>query len=309
VKKPTFDIPTIDLESWWDGSPTERAELAAVFDDAASSVGFMQIAGHRIPDRIIDSMVAASTAFFDKPLNEKMEVRPDDIATNRGYAYAAERHRLFAPNVWPDSSPELRPALVAYFAEARRVALALTDVFAIALGLDAGWFRPFVDRSTTTMRVINYENRADSRSRPAGLGMGSHTDYGVVTVLWSDGKPGLEILGPDGAWQPAAAEAGNVLVNFGDMTAEWTNDRWRSTLHRVLPPATVGVSRRKSTAFFFDANWDALIECVPTCTGPDNPPRYPPVRAGEHLLAKLMGPRELRPSDALNTAETRRPTE
>jgi isopenicillin N synthase-like dioxygenase len=337
-------VPTIDLVSWWDGNDT-RAAVGAAFDAAARDVGFIQVVGHRIPDRTIDEMVARTDAFFDLPLADKLAARPDDLTVNRGYAasgtealsysigdesppdlfeafnlgedvvdesdpfYAAERHRMFAPNIWPAEPEGLRGALVDYFTEARRVALALTDVFAVALGLPDRWFRPFVERSTTTMRTINYDRRAamgavTGDDRSGRLGMGAHTDYGVVTVLWADRSPGLQILGADGDWHDVAPAPGALLVNLGDLTAEWTNDRWRSTLHRVLPPAP-GTNRR-STAFFFDANWDAVIECVPTCTDADHPPRYPAVVAGEHLMSKLMGPRTLRPSDAIDTAADRR---
>ncbi len=285
-------------------------------------------------------MRSATDAFFALPLDDKLAVRPGDLAVNRGYAasgsealaysvgdatppdlfeafnmgeddvdetepfYAAERHRLFAPNIWPAEPVELRPALVAYFAEARRVALALTDLFALALGLPAHWFRPFVDRSTTTLRTINYEQRAGaSGPLPDQQGMGAHTDYGVVTILWADSTPGLEILGPDGRWHGVIPDQDALLVNLGDLTAEWTNDRWRSTLHRVVPG---GGPRRRSTAFFFDANWDAPIECVPTCTDASHPPKYARVLAGEHLMAKLMGPRTMRRSEAIDTAADRR---
>ncbi len=346
-----LEVPVVDLGPWWDGSDAERAAVARAFDDAARSLGFVQIAGHRVPDEVVDAMVTASSAFFDLPREVKMATRPADLAANRGYApprsealayslgdeappdlfeafnigedvvdyddpfHAAERHRFFAPNVWPPEPPGFRPALVTYFAHARRVALTLTEIFAPALGLAEGWFRPFVDRSTTTMRIIHYA-ASPGHGAPEGvatadedgaLGMGAHTDYGVVTVLWADGQPGLQVLDPDGRWRDVAPAPGNLLVNLGDLTAEWTNDRWRSTLHRVLPPSMVGVERRRSTAFFLDANWDAVITCVPTCTGPDRPPRYPPVVAGEHLLAKLMGPRELRASTAVDTAADRRP--
>lgn len=339
----TLVVPTVDLEPWWEGDAVARSAVAAAFDAAAREVGFAQIVGHRIPDRVVADMVAASDAFFDLPLDRKLAARPSDLTVNRGYAasgtealsysigdaappdlfeafnigeddvdecdpfYAAERHRLFAPNIWPDDLPELRPALVGYFAEARRVALTLTDVFAIALGLDERWFRPFVERSTTTMRTINYERRSDDPDPlPDQQRMGAHTDYGVVTVLWADSTPGLEILGADGAWHGVVPDPGALLVNLGDLTAEWTNDRWRSTLHRVVPPRTPGPVRRRSTAFFFDADWDARVECVPTCTDAEHPPKYPPVIAGEHLMAKLMGPRTLTASDALDTAADRR---
>jgi isopenicillin N synthase-like dioxygenase len=156
------------------------------------------------------------------------------------------------------------------------------------------------------LRTINYERRAgDSEPEPDQQRMGAHTDYGIVTVLWADGTPGLQVYGDDGVWHHVAPEPGALLVNLGDMTAEWTNDRWRSTLHRVVPPTGPGPARRRSTAFFFDGNWDALIECVPTCTDADHPPKYPPVQAGEHLMAKLMGPRTLRVSDAIDTSTGR----
>lgn len=329
-----LDVPIVDLEPWWGGDRAARRRVAEQFDAAAAGVGFAQVTGHRIAPSTIDAMVDATDRFFAQPLDDKLRARPDDPAVNRGYAasgtealsysigdasapdlfeafnmgeddvdesdafYAAERHRLFAPNIWPASPGDLRPALVEYFAAARRVATTLTDVFAVALGLPDGWFRPFVDRSTTTLRTISYEPRPAAEDR---LGMGAHTDYGVVTVLWADGTPGLEVF-LDGVWHPVHHRPDALLVNLGDLTAEWTNDRWRSTLHRVVP----GPTRRRSTAFFLDGNWDARIECVPTCTGPGRPPKYPPVIAGEHLMAKLMGPRTLRPSAATDTSADRR---
>jgi isopenicillin N synthase-like dioxygenase len=287
-------------------------------------------------------MVDAGDRFFALPLSHKLATRPADLAVNRGYAasqtealaysigevappdlfeafnigeddiddsepfYAAERHRLFAPNIWPVGVPGFRPALTTYFAAVRRVALTLTDVFARALHLPDDWFVPFVDRSTTTLRTINYEQRAgDESPQPGQQRMGAHTDYGIVTVLWSDGAPGLEVF-VDDRWQAVAPEPGALLVNLGDLTAEWTNDRWLSTLHRVVPPTGPGPARRRSTAFFLDGNWDALITCVPTCTDSEHPPKYPPVIAGEHLMAKLMGPRNLAVSDATDTAAGRR---
>ena len=71
--------------------------------------------------------------------------------------------------------------------------------------------------------------------------------------------------------------------------ARWTNDRWRSTLHRVVtpPPSVAATSRRQSIAFFHNANWDAVIECVPSCLAAGESPRYAPVTAGEHLMSKF----------------------
>ena len=335
-------VPIVDLEPWWDGGADVRAAVAREFDAAATRMGFAQIVGHRVPDDVIGAMVEASDRFFALPPASKLAVRPHDPTVNRGYApsgteslsysigeasppdlfeafnmgedavddtdpfFAAERHRLFAANIWPEGLDGFRHAMVDYFIAARHVALTLTDIFAVALHLPDEWFRPYVDRSTTTLRTINYERRAgDALPQTGQQRMGAHTDYGIVTVLWADGTPGLEIH-LDGEWRPVAPEPGALLVNLGDLTAEWTNDRWRSTLHRVVPPPGHGPARRRSTAFFFDGNWDARIECLPSCTDADNPPKYPPVVAGEHLMAKLMGPRTLRASAATDTSADRR---
>ncbi len=339
VERPERLVPTIDISVGRD-----RVTIGAELDDACRRVGFFEVVGHGVPDAVIEAMRAATDAFFALPVAAKQLVRPPSPEVNRGYAargteglaysvgvarppdlfeafnigpdqldetdpaIAVERHRLFAANIWPDSPADLRPALVDYMAAARNVADRLLDLFAPALGLPDGFFAPFVTHSTDTLRVNHYETQpGDPDPLDGQLGMGEHTDYGVCTVLFADQVDGLQIIGPDGAWHDVAPSPGAFLVNLGDLTAEWTNDRWRSTVHRVLPPVRLAdrVNRRRSVAFFHDGNHDALIECLPTCTGPGNPPKYAPVLAGDHLMAKLMGPRRLTDSQATQTTGDR----
>ena len=337
-----MDVPVIDLQQWSHG---DRDALAKHVDAACSSVGFMQVVGHGIPVDVIAAMLAASDDFFALPLETKLLAVPEHPGVNRGYAamgtealayslgvdqarpdlfeafnigpddvdrgdpfYADDHFGFFAENVWPVEPASLRPALNAYFAEAHRVAMCLTDVFAVALGLGERWFLPFVDRSTLTMRVNHYERRpGDDAPHEAQMRMGAHTDYGIVTVLFADAVPGLEIVGPDGSWHGVTPLPGAVLVNLGDLTAQWTNDRWRSTLHRVVPPTASadGSALRRSVAFFFDGNHDAVVQCLPTCCSVDNPARYAPTTAGDHLIAKVLGPRTLTTSHAMDTAGDR----
>ncbi len=338
-------VPIVDLRPWHDGGEEERRDVARRLDQACRSIGFLQVTGHGIADSTIDAMVRATDAFFALSLVDKLASRPPHPGINRGYAplgtealayslgvepsvtdlfeafnigpdhvpddewHGAAPFDLFAPNIWPEAAPELRPALTAYFDEAATVASTLTDVFATALGMPDGWFRPFVDRSTVTMRVNNYERRAGDPDPSDGqMRMGAHTDYGIVTVLYADAVPGLQILAPDGSWQDVVPAPGALLVNLGDLTAQWTNDRWRSTLHRVVPPPpdADGRAHRRSVAMFLDGNYDAVIECLPTCRAEGEAPRYPAVTAGDHLIAKVLGPRTLSASDAIDTAGDRR---
>lgn len=337
-----MDVPVIDLQRWAHG---DRGALAGSVDVACTSYGFMQVVGHGIPAEVVAAMLEASDAFFGLPLDVKLQAVPAHPGINRGYAamgtealayslgvdqappdlfeafnigpddvdrndpfHADDHFGFFANNVWPAEPTSLRPALNDYFAEAHRVALCLTDVFSVALGLGEQWFRPFVDRSTLTMRVNHYERRAGSVPPAAEqMRMGAHTDYGIVTVLYADAVPGLEIVGPDGNWHGVTPLPGALLVNLGDLTAQWTNDRWRSTLHRVVPPpaACDGSALRRSVAFFFDGNYDALVQCLPTCCSDENPARYAPTTAGDHLIAKVLGPRTLTTSHATDTAGDR----
>ena len=335
-------IPTIDLHPWW-GTDADRRDVGREVDAAARQFGFFQIVGHRLPRARIDAMLSASSEFFALPPEVKQRCTPSDPAINRGYAargtealsysigrdappdlfeafnigeddvdyddpfYEAQRRGAFAPNIWPEHPLALRPALVDYFAAARNVALAMTEVFAVALGLPDKWFSPFVDRSTTTMRAIRYERRAgETDPLPGQQRMGAHTDYGIVTVLYAEPVAGLQIVAPDGEWIDVIPADDALVINLGDLTAQWTNDQWRSTVHRVVPPPIAGESAvRRSAAFFLDGNWDALIECLPTCTSATDPPRYTPRTAGDHLMAKLMGPRLLRASDAVDTSGDR----
>ncbi len=301
------------------------ANASKAIDEAASTYGFFQVSDHNVPNGVLDAMKAVTQRFFDQPLAEKLQWRSPSPDINRGYAAKGteglsysigdesppdlfEAFNLgpddvdqarpwadtlfFAENIWPTEQREFRSAVTEYFEHVRGLAHRLTTLFANALLLDEDFFAMYTDHSTDTLRINHYQSHAsDPVPVKNQLGMGAHTDYGIVTVLYTDAVPGLEIVGPDGSWIAVQPEPDCFLVNLGDLTAEWTNDRWRSTVHRVLPPA-LGTSRR-SAAFFHDGNYDSLISCLPTCTSSDNPARYPPVVAGDHLMTKLLGPRTL----------------
>jgi len=211
---------------------------------------------------------------------------------------------IYAGNPWPASQPgfegaRFRRDVENYFAEAGRVARTLCRIFADALGVDPGLFASVTDHSADLLRMINYALPAGSvigESPPTG--MGAHTDYGIVTVLWADPVPGLQVVGPDGVWHDVQPAEDALLVNLGDLTARWTNDRWLSTLHRVNPPIVNGViQRRRSAAYFHDGNIDAVISTIPSCIGEDGK-QYPPIRIGDHLAVKLASSRGGKVNDA-----------
>src|SRR5205085_599452 len=127
---------------------------------------------------------------------------------------------------------------------------------------------------------------------PEQMRMGAHTDYGTVTMLLADDVPGLQVF-TGGEWHDISVPRGTLVCNIGDMLERWSNDRWTSTLHRVTPPpaGVKGAVRRRSLARFIDCEPDRIVECIPSCCSANDPRKYPPVIAGEWLLAKVLGSR------------------
>ncbi|HST82995.1 MAG TPA: 2-oxoglutarate and iron-dependent oxygenase domain-containing protein [Kineosporiaceae bacterium] len=325
-----LEIPTIDLSRFRDGTPEQRTAVAAQVDEAARTVGFMQVIGHAIPAEVESGLVTAMDEFFGLPMWQKKALRPASPDFNRGYtppkserltlslgveSSAADLFEAFnvgnsaedfpglgldemhyAPNLWPLRPASFEPAVQAWFGQAARVAREITTVMAVALGLGEHFFAGYQDHSLEVLRMNNYQvPPAPTQLEPGQVGMGAHTDYGIVTVLWADPILGLQILGRDGVWQDVVPADGALLVNLGDLLARWTNDRWVSTLHRVLPPtdAEGRLVRRRSAAFFHDGNADAVISCLPGCATPERPAQYESVSVADHLTAKLNGSRGL----------------
>ena len=203
----------------------------------------------------------------------------------------------YAENVWPQDAPgfdaaRFRSGVAAYFDQAGRVARVLTRMFAEALEVDPSVFTDVEDHSVDVLRMNNYALPPGTVDLDGDLtGMGEHTDYGIVTVLWADQVPGLQVLGADRRWHEVSPVDGALLVNLGDVTARWTNEKYLSTLHRVKPPIVDGtIERRRSAAYFHDGNIDAVISTIPSCIGAEGE-LYPPITIGDNLKAKLAGSR------------------
>lgn len=321
--------PVIDLTS---------PSAPELIDSACRTVGFFQILGHDIPTGLMDSVFEVADQFFGQPLAEKMTWASTAPEIERGYsargteglAYSLDldnppdlfeaitigrenlpddpafhdtEHHFFAPNIWPSTPPTLKPTLLEYWDHAERVVHRLTSLMATGLGLSGDYFEPFTDKAVEALRINYFEGRPGDTALPNQFGIGPHTDYGIVTVLLADAEPALQVYSPDGHWRYVVPVEGALVVNVGDLMSRWTNDRWRSTLHRVTPVLSNDntIRRRRSIPFFHEGNYDALVECLPTCTGPGNPPRYGPITGGEHVLAKVMAGRLLEAAGAEST--------
>jgi isopenicillin N synthase-like dioxygenase len=196
----------------------------------------------------------------------------------------------FAPNVWPKRPAQMRTIWEAYARACDSFTRDLLRICARALDLPESWFDDKVDRPISPLKAQHYP-KLERPPKPGQVRSGAHTDFGTLTLLQAEDKPGgLQIMGKDDRWHDVKPVPGAYIVNLGDMMGRWTNDRWRSTLHRVVnPPLDAGAAaRRLSIVYFHTPNYDALIECIPTCADARHPAKYSPIRAGDHLAEKLQ---------------------
>ena len=293
----TLEVPVVVLDA---------ATAPAEIDAACRSAGFFGIVGHGVDRDLLDRFFDATYAFFDQPDWAKAAVPGPRPGLQRGYTRVGGEAQSLAhgvvtgpelsehfassrfedTNVWP-SDPVFVAVWKEAFAALDALAMRVVRSCARALDLPDTFFDDKVDRSPGTMRANHYP-ALDSAPPPGSTRGGAHTDYGTITLLRTDGVAGLEIGDVDGSWHPVPTVHDGFVVNIGDLLARWTNDRWRSTWHRVvLPPGGPPWPRRLSLAFFQAPNPDTVIDCLPTCRPEGEDPRHDPVVAGDWFDSKI----------------------
>ncbi|MGF1449770.1 MAG: isopenicillin N synthase family dioxygenase [Opitutales bacterium] len=295
-------IPIIDLSAIFDGDEASRQAASAEIDRAARQVGFMYLKQYGVEPEVLEQMKATARAFFALPAEEKAKLAFNQEA-NFGYGgmgsealdpskprdlketFTMRNARAHAsqPQLWPN--PDFRDVSVDFFERCRQICAHVMEGFARALDLPPDFFANKHTGPTQTLRLLHYPPaKAASEDQ---LGAGAHTDYGSCTLVFQDDSGGLEVQGLDGQWIPAPPIEGTVVVNTGDLLARWTNDAYKSTPHRVMVRSEGAANGRLSIAFFNDPDPDVLVEVMESCTSADNPARYPPITAHDHILERI----------------------
>jgi isopenicillin N synthase-like dioxygenase len=304
----TNPIPILDISAFLDGQPGALASLGAALREALEHVGFYFVRGHDVPQRLIDQVFAACARFHAQPLEAKMALRANEH--NVGYmplnGYVSKSSRVEAatrPNLveaffvkrdlppdhpdvlaniryrctnqWPppDALPGFRDTVVAYCDAMERLCTRLLPAYAVALDLAPDYFDAAFREPQYALRLSHYPPAETGDDQQYGVA--PHTDSSFLTMLAPSELPGLAIRLRSGAWIDAPVVPGTFLVNSGDMLRRWTNHRCLSTPHRVINRN--GHRHRYAIPFFFDATYNYVMRCLPTCQGPDNPPRYAPI--------------------------------
>ncbi len=288
-------IPRLDAAAL---AASDAKSLAAL-GEAATGVGFATVHNTALSESRVREVIETFRAFFHLPDAEK---RPLDMAktgSNRGWGAAGSEqvdpdanpdykqffdvgfalpagHLLadktfYAPNLWPDD-PQFHSVIAAYYDDALRVSKDLLRAIAQAIRADAGYFDGAFDTPMALLRG-NYYPERPSWAGAKDFGIATHTDYGCLTLLATDGSPGLEVRQRGGGWIPLSAPPGEFIINFGEMLEFWTQGRVKATPHRVVG----GLAERISVPLFFNPTYDTNV-------APDG---QDPILAGDHLSARF----------------------
>ncbi|MGG7566020.1 isopenicillin N synthase family dioxygenase [Rhodovulum sp. DZ06] len=301
-------LPVIDVSALSSSDPAARAATGAALRAACLDKGFFYCAGHGIPQGLVDAAFAETRAFFDRPEAEKLAVDKALSPCNRGYerlggqtleaGAGPDRKEGFyiglelpeddprvaagrfnrGPNLWPRDQPGFRPVMRAYFAAMQDLGERLMRGIALSLDLPEDHFDAFCRDPLATLRLLHYPPATGAAGE---RGAGAHTDFGGLTLLLQDDNGGLQVFdNKTDSWIAAAPIPGTFVINLGDMIARWTNDRYRSTLHRVVNSSG---KERYSIPFFYVGNPDVEVTALPGCLAPGEAPKYPPTTVEGHI--------------------------
>jgi isopenicillin N synthase-like dioxygenase len=283
------------------------AELCYAFE----KVGFYYLAGHGVPQALIDAQYEAAARFHAQPMEAKLAIKVDEHNTgympipdtapknaqaqnkkpsqNEAYFLRRERdaddpdalsgRRFHAPNKWPADLPGFREQTLRYMTTLETLCRKLVKLYALALDLPEDHFDASFAKPHMILRQSRYPQIDGSDETVASLV--PHTDSGFMTLLPPNKVQGLSILLPGGQWMDAPNVEGAFVVNGGDILHRWTNERFLSTPHRVRNVSGV---LRYAIPFFCDPDHDTMIECLPTCQSADRPAKYPPIKFGDYAL-------------------------
>ena len=311
---PPETIPVIDISDYLAGRPGALAAAARQVHDALTTIGFFVLTGHDVPPALVARTFAEARRFHTLPMEKKLAlrlnehnngymmmgryaVRTSDLNNNDPSVYQGDLNEAFfvkreralddplrrsgrrfvGPNLWPGEAdlPGFRANVLAYVRAMDDFARRFLPVVATALDLAPDWFDAAFSDSQFTCRLSHYPPVAAAANQ---FGIAPHSDSNFLTFLAQSEVPGLEVRMPSGNWRAVPYIPGSFAVNTGDMVHRWSNGRFKSTPHRALPPEG---RDRYAIPFFQGPNFDQLIACLPSCTGPGNPPRWAPITYAE----------------------------
>lgn len=298
-----INIPRLDLAQYTQGSPEQRHRFSQQIGTAFNETGFATITNHGMEKALIDELYDVVQAFFALPEKKKLKYEIPGMAGQRGYTprnkeKAKDAHVPDLKEFWqrgPDDNPAVDelPRFDVVTGEVYRrlegIGRELLKAIAVYLQLEEEYFENRVEKGNSILRAIHYFPIEDPDSLPAdAVRAGAHEDINLITLLIGASADGLEVLTRNGVWFPIKAQGEDIVVNVGDMLQRLTNNKLKSTTHRVVnPPRELMKTSRFSVPFFLHPKAEVSLAVLESCIDENHPKAYPDVTAGEYLDERL----------------------
>jgi isopenicillin N synthase-like dioxygenase len=304
-------IPSVDLAEFLSGDPKRKAAFVQELGKAYEEVGFVAVKNHGVPDELIADLYKYVQEFFSLPSEQKKNYEIPGLAGQRGYTSFGKEHAKgseapdlkeffqygqiprdnykeeeYPPNVQVNQIATFNATMEAAYRAFEKSGTALLQAIALYLGLDEHYFDNYVYNGNSILRSIHYP---PITSEPkSAIRAEQHEDINLITLLVGASADGLQILTKQNEWVGVTSLPEQIVVNVGDMLQRLTNNKLRSTTHRVVNPARgLWHTSRFSIPFFLHPKSSMSLQCLDGCIDAAHPKAYEDATAGEYLDERL----------------------
>lgn len=312
MASPAFQVETVHLSQFRQGSPRERAEFIRVLGDSFRHTGFVKVAGHQVQPEDVAGAYAAARDFFALAEEVKRRYLVPGSGGARGFTTFGSEHAkdnpvgdlkefwhvgqelpadhplkaIYGDNLWPEAEvPGFKAHTLALYRALEDCAGTLLEALALYLGLPERSLADMIRDGNSILRIIHYPALRD-RYLEGGVRSSAHEDINLITLLPAATDSGLQLLGRDGTWRAVDGLAGEIVADAGDMLSRHVNLQIPSTTHRVINPDTPEAVRY-SMPFFCHPRPDVVLNCPDSLLAPGESRRFPPITAHAFLLQRL----------------------
>ena len=305
-------IPLVDLSRFIDSSVEKKETFIKSLGNAFETIGFVALNGHSLSRDIQQALYDQVSSFFSLPQASKNQYIMKGGGRQRRYTAFGKEHakgqskgdlkefwhfgqeivndeplmQTYPANIIVTELPEFNSLGMKVFKELERIALKVLQALAIYLGLEDNYFNLFVERGNSILRAIHYP---PIMSPPEGaVRAAAHGDINLITLLMGAQGSGLQVQNNSGEWIEASVDKNTLIINIGDMLSRLTNNKLKSTLHRVVnPPKESWNKPRYSIPFFMHPVPEMDLTCLPQCVDEDHPKQYEDINASQFLTLRL----------------------
>jgi isopenicillin N synthase-like dioxygenase len=305
-------IPVVNLADFLSGDPQLKQAFVNQLGKAYEDVGFVAVKNHGIPDELIADLYKYVQQFFALPRNTKEKYEIQGLAGQRGYTSFGKEHAKgseapdlkeffqfgqtvedndpikseYPDNVQVNDVPAFNTTFTKAYRAFEKSGRALLQAIAIYLGLDEHYFDEHIHNGNSILRAIHYP--PITQEPKSAIRAEQHEDINLITLLVGASADGLQILTKQNDWVPVTSLPEQIVVNVGDMLQRLTNNKLKSTTHRVVnPPKEMWNTSRYSIPFFLHPKGEMSLACLESCIDASHPKAYPDATAGEYLDERL----------------------